>query len=168
MSDKAILEELPSTEYAREFFDDAQLIAFIVERFHDRHRVALQELIELANKVEEVHRTHEQCPKGLGLCLAIIRQELEQHMYKEEAVLFPMIKAGQGGMAIGPINVMRHEHEDHVRAIKELEERVNNSQLPDDACNTWRRLYRGIEVLISDLRAHMDLENDVLFARQIP
>lgn len=166
MSTQETFEDLPSVETARTSFDDAQLIEFIVQRFHERHRVQLQELIDLASRVEEFHGDHELCPKGLAMYLSIMRQELEQHMYKEEMVLFPMIRAGQGDMAYGPISMMRAEHEEHAQAIKGLEDRVNHLQLPDNACETWRSLYRGIEELISDLHTHMELENDVLFARQ--
>ena len=39
-----------------------------------------------------------------------LKAELEQHMAKEEQRLFPLIKSGQGAMAIGPISVMEREH----------------------------------------------------------
>lgn len=166
MSAQANAQALPSIETAQETLDDAQLIDFILIRFHERHRAQLEELINLASKVEEMHRTHEQCPKGLALYLSIMRQELDQHMFKEEYILFPMIKTGRGPMAGGPISVMKHEHEEHAEAIKTLKSRANNLILPAQACNTWKRLYQGIEEFISDLNAHIELENNVLFARQ--
>jgi len=166
MSTQETFEELPSVETARKTFGDEQLIDFILRRFHERHRAQFHELIDLATRVEEFHGDHELCPRGLAMYLSIMRQELEQHMYKEEMILFPMIRTGQGYMAAAPISVMRAEHEEHAQAIRGLEERVNHLQLPEDACRTWRSLYRGIEELISDLHTHMEIENDVLFARQ--
>ena len=160
-------EELVSIEHAREAFDDAQLIDYILERFHERHRTQLENLVKLAAKVESVHGDDQLCPNGLTLHLTNMRQELEQHMFKEENILFPMIKAGQGAMAVGPISVMKHEHEEHAAAIKALETRANNLVLPAQACHTWQNLYQSIEAFITDLKAHIELENDVLFARQV-
>lgn len=41
-------------------------ISHILSRFHQRHREQLQELIPLAEKVEERHADHPDCPKGLA------------------------------------------------------------------------------------------------------
>jgi regulator of cell morphogenesis and NO signaling len=34
---------------------------------------------------------------------------------------------------------------------------------PEDACNTWRALYRGLDEFVRDLMQHIHLENNVLF-----
>ncbi len=144
---------------------DEELIEHILNRYHDTHRDQLPEMIRLAQRVERVHSGHPECPAGLSAHLETMRAELESHMAKEEQILFPMIARGISGMARGPISVMRSEHEDHATALARLDELTNGLNLPEGACNTWRRLYEEIGQFRQDLRDHIDTENTVLFAR---
>lgn len=144
----------------------AELIDYILENFHQVHRTELPELLRLANKVERVHTDKPDCPHGLSEHLLLMAQELEQHMQKEENILFPMIKRGTGSMVLGPISVMRHEHDDHGAALRELERLTNNMHPPIGACNTWRALYLGLQKLHNDLMEHIHLENNLLFVKQ--
>lgn len=147
---------------------DAELIDHILSRYHEVHREQLPELIRLARKVEQVHQTRADCPHGLGDHLHAMTQALESHMRKEEAVLFPMIGAGNGAMAAMPITVMRGEHDEHGTELQRLAELTNELTAPDDACRTWRALYDGLRAFRADLLAHIQLENDVLFERHAP
>lgn len=142
-----------------------ELIDYILENFHAVHRQELPELIRLADKVERVHADNPDCPKGLTAHLMHMAQELEAHMQKEEMILFPMIKQGAGSMVMGPIGVMRHEHDDHGAALAELERITSGIQHPKGACNTWRALYLGLQKLRHDLMEHIHLENNLLFVK---
>ena len=146
--------------------NDAELIKYILERFHARHRDQLKEVIDHADKVVTVHSDHALCPKALTASLREMAGELELHMLKEENILFPMIHNGEGAFAVGPISVMSNEHEMHLATIKKLEAFVADDHLPQDACPTWRRLFKSVQELITDLRTHIQIENDILFARQ--
>lgn len=146
--------------------NDVDLIQYILERFHARHREQLQAIIDDADKVVAVHSDHALCPNALAALLRDISAELESHMLKEENILFPMIEHGKGALAVGPISVMSGEHEMHLASIKKLEELIADAHLPHDACPTWRRLFKTVQELITDLKAHIQIENDVLFARQ--
>ena len=88
------------------------LIDFILQRYHDVHRVQFPELIALAQKVERMHAGKPQVPTGLAAQLQALADELESHMQKEERILFPMIKNGMGSHASMPISVMEKEHDD--------------------------------------------------------
>lgn len=143
----------------------SELIDFILDNFHRVHRQELPELIRLADKVERVHGDKPNCPKGLTAHLMYMAQELESHMQKEEIILFPMIKQGAGSMVMGPVSVMRHEHDDHGAALAELERITNHIQPPPGACNTWRALYLGLQKLRHDLMEHIHLENNLLFVK---
>ena len=143
----------------------AELIEHILERFHDRHREQLPELIRLASRVEHVHGSKPDCPRGLAEHLFNMQQELENHMCKEEHVLFPMLERGVAADGLqGPITVMRHEHDQHGEALARLASLTNDITPPVNACNTWRALYRGLEELRDDLMQHIHLENNILFA----
>ncbi|MCG7198638.1 hemerythrin domain-containing protein [Marinobacter pelagius] len=142
-----------------------ELVEHILNRYHDTHRDQLPELIRLAQRVERVHSGHPECPTGLSAHLEAMQAELEGHMAKEEQILFPMIVRGIAGMAQGPISVMRSEHDDHAVALARLNELTNEQQLPEDACNTWYKLYEEIRQFRQDLQDHIAMENTVLFAR---
>lgn len=143
--------------------DPATLIGFILSRFHDTHRRELPELIRLARRVEAVHRDHEACPKGLAAFLEETAAELEDHMMKEEAILFPMLSAGHGAMARMPMSRMRYEHNEHGERLEQLAALTQAFTPPDGACTTWRALYAGCAKLDGDLREHIHLENNILF-----
>ena len=142
-----------------------ELIEHILVRFHDRHRRQLPELIRLARRVEQVHGARSECPEGLADHLANMHQELESHMLKEEQILFPLLQQGLGAQAGGPIAVMRFEHEQHAEALAQLAALTRDITPPDNACNTWRALYTGLQELRDDLMQHIHLENNVLFQR---
>ena len=96
-----------------------------------------------------------------------IQAELKQHMMKEEQVLFPMIRQGQGARAGRPIAVMEHEHEAVGGGLRRMRELTDDYTVPDEACNTWRALWHGLEALEKDLHLHIHLENNILFPRAL-
>lgn len=144
-----------------------QLIDHLLARYHARHREQLPELIRLASRVEQVHGHHLQCPNGLADLLRDIQQELENHMLKEEQVLFPMLQMGMGAQAAMPIQVMRHEHDQHGEALEQLLSLTDRITATPSACGTWRSLYSQLTTFHDDLREHIHLENEVLFARAL-
>jgi regulator of cell morphogenesis and NO signaling len=141
----------------------ARLIEHILKRYHARHREQLPELIRLACRVEQVHGDRGDCPNGLADLLRDMQQELESHMLKEEQILFPMLLSGYARQASAPISVMRFEHDHHGLALERMEALTHGITPPEDACNTWRALYRGLNELHDDLMQHIHLENNVLF-----
>lgn len=140
-----------------------ELIDHILERFHERHREQLPELIRLARRVEQVHGERADCPAGLADHLSAMHQELESHMQKEEQVLFPMLRSSYAAAASGPVAVMRMEHDQHGVALQHLAELTRDFTLPRDACNTWRALNLGLRTFRDDLMQHIHLENNILF-----
>lgn len=142
-----------------------ELIEYIVSRFHTGHREQLPELIRLSRRVEHAHAGHARCPQGLADELEAHLQEMESHMLKEEQVLFPMLLRGMNAPAAGPITVMMFEHDQHIDAVERIHRLTHDLILPDDACNTWQRLYEGLADYAQELTQHINLENDVLFAK---
>jgi regulator of cell morphogenesis and NO signaling len=96
-----------------------------------------------------------------------LKSALEQHMAKEEQILFPMIRQGQGAMADGPISVMEHEHDAAGAALARLRDLTNGYEVPGEACNTWRALWHGLAALEEALHQHIHLENNILFPRAL-
>jgi regulator of cell morphogenesis and NO signaling len=141
------------------------LIDLIETRYHAVHRRELPELVRLAHRVEAVHKAHPQVPRGLADLLETMASELEEHMRKEEQVLFPLMRKGGHPMISEPIAMMLAEHDDHGARLRELEALTSDFSPPDDACSTWRALYVGSRKLANDLMEHIHTENNVLFTR---
>lgn len=163
----ALMNLVPSSKTNHDWqqASNKELIEHILERFHQVHREQLLELIRLAERVETVHGNRPECPNGLAAHLHYMKAELEGHMQKEEQILFPMLVGGMSAMAAGPINIMRQDHDDHQQAIDKISELTNNITPPAGACNTWKALYLSLQQFKEDLEAHIELENNVLFAR---
>lgn len=161
----AELGTLQRTEQEAQPTDTVALIDHILERYHAVHRQQLPELIRMARRVEAVHREHPEVPVGLAELLEAMEQDLLNHMQKEEAMLFPMLKAGGNPFVGQPINMMRVEHIHHGAMLDRLAELSHNAHPPQGACNTWRALYAGIAQLHDDLINHIHTENNILFAQ---
>jgi regulator of cell morphogenesis and NO signaling len=144
------------------------LIDHILTRFHETHRRELPELIALAQRVEERHAQHPDVPKGLARMLECVAEALDEHMQKEERILFPMMRAGRVPMVMGPIQVMEHEHVEHGERLRQLEALTHNHTPPADACTSWHALYAGTRKLVDDVMQHIHLENNVLFPQFAP
>ncbi|TIU35499.1 MAG: iron-sulfur cluster repair di-iron protein [Mesorhizobium sp.] len=141
------------------------LIDHIQACYHEAHRRALPELIALSRKVEAVHREHPKVPAGLSEALRQIQSELEPHMAKEEAILFPAMLQWTEGKYDMPISELRHEHDDQGISLRLLESLTENFTTPEGACRSWQALYVGVYQLAEDLIEHIHLENNVLFPR---
>ena len=142
---------------------DSDIIDHILPRYHDTHRRQLEELVPLAEKVAGVHAG--KFPAEVVSLLHTIQNELLSHMMKEERILFPMLKQGAGRAAAMPVRMMMHEHTEHEAALERLLEVTGNLQAPANACRSWQHLYSLAQELVNDLRDHIDLEDNILFAR---
>jgi regulator of cell morphogenesis and NO signaling len=144
------------------------LIDHILTAYHRPLDEELPRLEQMARKVNSVHgeRQPEVLPELLSTYLGL-KDELQQHMMKEEQILFPMIREGQGSMADGPVSVMESEHESAGKALKRLRELTHEYEVPADACNTWRALWHGLSALEGAMHEHIHLENNILFPRAL-
>ena len=143
-----------------------ELADHIERHYHTGVRRDLPPLIEAARKVERVHAGKPAVPAGLAEVLAAFFGEMEQHMAKEEQILFPMLRRGERGPQVAmPIRVMEHEHDAHGAQLARIRELTHDLQPPPHACATWNALYHGLAAVEADLMEHIHLENHVLFAR---
>jgi len=145
----------------------ALLVQHILERYHESLRRELPELRQMAAKVEEKHADKPSCPQGLAHHLDAIHEAVLSHLAKEEQILFPMILAGRGPHAVGPIQVMEFEHQEHGANLARTRELTSDLTAPPEACATWRALYLRLGELENDLMDHIHLENHVLFPRAL-
>jgi regulator of cell morphogenesis and NO signaling len=164
-------KELESSTTPEERWDQAtldELIDHILVTYHEPLFEELPRLETMAGKVLEVHGDKD--PDTLSelnsLCVDL-RAELKNHMTKEEQILFPMIRSGQGAMASGPVAVMLQEHDSAANALRRFRKLTNDYEVPAEACNTWRALWHGLAALEEALHQHIHLENNILFPRAL-
>lgn len=145
-----------------------ELIDHILIHYHQPLNVDLPRLETMARDLLDRYRdTAEPTLSDVLRTFQGLKAELEQHMAKEEQILFPMIKQGQGAMADGPISVMEHEHKNANAALGRLRTLTDDYGAPDGACDRWLALWHGLETLETALHEHIHLENDILFPRAL-
>ncbi len=141
-----------------------ELVGHIVARFHGPLREELPRLEAMARKVARVHA--ERDPEGrlprIEATVTALRGELEDHMTREEEVLFPALLSGGAQL---PFEVFEEEHAAAGADLARLRELTGDYVPPADACNTWRALWAGLEDLEAVMHEHVHLENNILFPR---
>jgi regulator of cell morphogenesis and NO signaling len=156
------------------------LIDYIVNTHHSYVSKSLPIITEYAQKVASVHGdNHPEAVEIFNTFLAI-KSELEQHMYKEENILFPYIKQlvvaqtegqklGQShfGTIMNPISMMEAEHESAGGAMAKINELSSGFTPPEDACTTFKVLYQELDAFERDLHQHIHLENNILHPKAI-
>jgi regulator of cell morphogenesis and NO signaling len=155
-----------------------RLIEHIERTHHAYVRSALPVISRWLAKLVEVHGARH--PELVRIAAAFdgMGRDLQQHMLKEEHVLFPYVRelasAGGGrasaspfGTVENPIRMMEREHQeagDELRLIREL---TNGFTPPSDACITYRACFEELKAFERDLHRHVHLENNVLFPRAV-
>ena len=61
--------------------------------------------------------------------------------------------------------MLEAEHDDAVAAMQRMRMLTDSYTPPDDACPTFRGAYYALAELEQDMRAHIRLEQDLLFPR---
>jgi regulator of cell morphogenesis and NO signaling len=143
----------------------ADLVHHIVHAYHLPLREELPRLESMARKVARVHGDKD--PERLASLLQSFLQlqaELEDHMAREEDVLFPEILR-HGEDADAPVEPFVDDHTEAGQALTKIRQLTEGYQVPAQACNTWRALWHGLEALERSLHLHIHLENNVLFPR---
>lgn len=140
----------------------ADLVAHIVSTYHAPLREELPRLVAMARKVARVHadRDPDRRLPAVSETLRALEVELEEHMAREEAELFPALLAG-GAPELG---AYVDEHAAAGERLARLRALTDQYVPPRDACNTWRALWAGLEDLETRMHEHVHLENHVLFA----
>ncbi len=164
-------EKVPGTDWQKAPL--AGLIDHILAKHHTYTREQTALVARLAEKVARVHGDRHPFLAELRDLVFAIGSELDDHLHKEEQVLFPMLRkleaagdqAPKNPVLTGPVRVMMSEHEAVGAQLARVRQLTGDLTPPDDACNSFRALYSGLADLEADLHLHIHLENNVLFAR---
>lgn len=149
------------------------LIDHIVSTYHDGLREKLPRLEAMATKVAGVHAAKAPLLAHIQDIVGELSADLRDHMQKEERVLFPAMRAFEGGVGrhdgwiAAPITVMEQEHDRAGELLSELRRLSGDYLAPEWGCNTLRALYQGLAELEASMHVHVHLENNVLFPRAL-
>ncbi len=133
---------------------------------------ALPRLVSLADKVAGVHGSNHPELVTVAALVHEIRADLEPHLFKEEHVLFPMIRdlaraatspVFHCGSLSNPIRVMLAEHDTVGELLARLRAATAGYSVPGDGCGSYHALYAGLAELEADTHLHVHTENNVLF-----
>ena len=141
------------------------LIDHILTSYHEAHRRDLPNLIELSQRVETVHANDPNAPHGLSEALKSLLRDLEEHMSREESVVFFALNARLMGGSEASLAVLRLDHDRQEAEMDKIAAITHGFWLPAYACRSWTQLYSGLRKLVEDLNEHMILENNLLFPR---
>ncbi len=157
----------------------AQLSEYIVMTHHSYVKKEMPQILSYLQKVASKHGDrHPEMLKVLEL-FAAVNEEMEQHMQKEEQVLFPRILEMEKWVAEGmeirinhtyllaPINMMEQEHDHAGELLAEINKLTNNYIPPVDACTTFKLSFAALQAFEMDLHQHVHLENNILFPKAL-
>lgn len=166
---------LPTTAW-----DLDQLVAYVVDRHHRYVRDTLPVIRAWCTRLVARHGAEHPVLHEIAALVEELDTDLTLHLVKEEQILFPwitrMAEAFRTGTAVGPspfgtvlhpIRVMEGEHERSDEIIGSLRALTGNFHPPEDACLTWKLCWAELARFDEDMRAHVHLENHVLFARTL-
>ena len=157
----------------------AQLAEYIVSSHHEYVKKEMPVIAMYLQKVAAKHGGHHPEMIKVLQVFTAVKEEMEQHMKKEEAVLFPRIKELENQLEAGnqlqtniaylksPISMMEEEHDHAGAALAEIRQLTSNYHLPADACTTYRLSFAALEAFELDLHQHVHLENNILFPKAL-
>ena len=144
--------------------DIPALVDHIVQRYHHAHLRELPYAIGLARHVEQVYAADPDCPLGLADQLTLLSAALEAHQWREETMLFPLLRIGTPNCLRFATRRMAEDHvgvEIHLMKLQQFTKRYRPSF---EAPFCWQALSVMCRKLEADMLEHARLEHEVLYA----
>jgi regulator of cell morphogenesis and NO signaling len=158
----------------------AALCDHIVRRHHTFTRRENERITGLLEKVSAVHGGHHAELFEIQKHFGVLRLELENHLLKEERVLFPYIAFMESSLNFGkpvptapfgstrnPVAVMVEDHDAASEFLRKIRGLTEDFAIPADACTSYKMLYNALEEFERDLHLHIHLENNILFPKAV-
>jgi regulator of cell morphogenesis and NO signaling len=112
--------------------------------------------------------------KRVFILFTQVRTELDHDLQKEERVLFPALKkmtprdpAGDTGELREQIQIIREQHEMAGTLMRRIRQLTNGYAVPAGAGTTFKLAMCALREFEAYLRRHVDIENNILFAKAI-
>ncbi len=156
------------------------LVDYIVNNHHLYITESIPKITEHLNKITGKHGGNHPELKDINESFTIAYKDLQQHMMKEEKILFPYIKhmalvyegkakneAPFFGTVENPIRMLEDEHKTVGELFEKIRELSNNYTVPADGCTTFNLTMNELKEFEEDLHKHIHLENNILFPKSI-
>lgn len=176
--EKAQRDPAPAKDWAQAPL--AALAKHIVDRHHSFTAAETTRLEALFVKVCGVHGKRHPELHGMQAKFTEMANELRTHMMKEENILFPYLAVmeraviekkpvprARFGSVENPVRTMMQEHDSAGEALRALRQASHSYAVPEDACLSYRELYKSLEAFEADMHTHVHLENNILFPRAL-
>ena len=157
-----------------------RLVEHIETTHHAYLRRALPSIARHLGKLVDAHGSRHPELMTVGDVFAGMSEELQQHMLKEERILFPYIRdlvsrqrvacgrtVGPFGTVENPIRMMEREHREAAGSLQLIRELTGGYAVPGDGCATYAVCMQELAQFERDLHVHVHLENNVLFPRAV-
>jgi regulator of cell morphogenesis and NO signaling len=161
-------------------WDLDQVVAYIVDRHHRYVRDTLPLLRAWCTRLVLRHGHARPELSAVATLVEDLDTELSMHLVKEEQILFPWLvrmaeafrsrqppEPGPFGTILHPIRAMEAEHERIEHIVEKLRTLAGTLEPPAERCVTWVRFWQEVARFDEDLRAHVQVEHNVLFARAL-
>ncbi|HUV12784.1 MAG TPA: DUF542 domain-containing protein [Acidobacteriota bacterium] len=170
------LENLSGSGQNWNFEPLPNLVRHIVDKHHVVVRQEVPRMVMLIDKMCTAHG--EKRPEFLEVqkLIAELKAELDAHLQKEEAVLFPYVQQLERslehsapvpdscfGTVRNPIAVMENEHENAGAMLATIRGHLTDRT----GCPTCLEFFQTFDNFEADLHEHIHLENNILFPRTI-
>lgn len=152
-----------------------EVIDFIMEIYHKPLPKMLDELGRLVNKAAAHHGPNKPYTIELKKQFDALAEDLTAHLWKEENVLFPMIKELYNakiakkpkpyfhcGSVNNPIGQMEYEHEAVGAILRNMEALIATENIPETGCTTLKTMKKVFEHLKVEIHKHIHMENYIL------
>lgn len=158
------------------------LEALIAHLIRSRRSMTSKELPHITSLARSLAQCGDRVPPhGVELAMVVeaLVREVEVHLAKEEAVLFPLIQEvelayiGEGANAVRPrtlhrrVGKMVHEHEQIGYLLSAARRLTDGFEGTSSCCAPYRELCDQLRVLDGEIREEVHLENNVLFHRAL-
>jgi regulator of cell morphogenesis and NO signaling len=167
--------QTPFTEWEPDALCD-----YIVENHHSYVARMIPVLYTHTKKIAAVHGANHPELLAIAQHFETVAMELQQHMKKEELLLFPFIKelhaakkqnasivSAPFGSVQNPIRMMEAEHQNAGDEMYSIRSLSNGYTVPADGCTTYRITYQELQDFERDLHQHVHLENNILFPKAV-
>jgi regulator of cell morphogenesis and NO signaling len=150
------------------------LADYIVNTHHKYVLKTLPDLGYYTKKIASVHGANHPELVEIAKLFEEISRELQQHLQKEEEVLFPAIKSAVQNNTFelqstinSEIARMSNEHEFAGGAMDKINELTGGYMVPQDGCNSYQVAFKMLKQFEDDLHIHVHLENNILYPKAL-
>lgn len=153
-----------------------QLSDHIVDTHHVYVKSETPSISHYLNKIATKHGDRHPELKELAETFNELANEMSNHMEKEEAFVFPLLKAYESNSTeqddssrftgiSTPLTMLEHEHDDAGRLLDKIRQLTSNFTPPADACTTYKLAFASLHAFQTDLHQHVHMENNILFPK---